>query len=439
MNIGADLGTDLPADVPADTREEVNTLVIGGGQAGLATSYWLTGSGVEHLVVERRDRLGGDWLDRWDSFCLVTPNFALQLPGMPYTGADPDGFLPRDEIVNHVRAYAAACTAPVRTGTTVQRLAAAPDGRFVAHTAGGTTFVARTAVLATGPYQRPKIPPESRLLPGHLQQLHTQDYRRPGQLADGAVLVVGSGQSGTQIAEELHRTGRDVHLAVSWCPSAPRRYRGRDVIWWLVQSFWHGADVGVAVPTVADLPSPAARFACVPHLSGTDGGHDINLRQLARQGVHLYGGLVAVTGPIVHFRDDLHARLAFADTHFDEQFRPRFDAYIEAAGIDAPPDDRPPPEGFTPRTSTQLDLDTTSIGAVIWATGYRLDFGWVQLPVLDDWGYPQHLRGVTSYPGLYVVGLPWLHSESSAALSGVGADAAHIVEHITSRRPGMRA
>ncbi|HEU0086237.1 MAG TPA: FAD-dependent oxidoreductase, partial [Pseudonocardiaceae bacterium] len=161
--------------------------------------------------------------------------------------------------------------------------------------------------------------------------------------------------------------------------------------------------------------------------------HDINLRQFARRGVHLYGKLASVTGSSVCFSDDLGARLAFADSRFDEQFRPRFDAYIKAAGIDAPPDHRPPYDDFTPPTTSRLDLDAAGVGAVVWATGYRLDFGWVELPVLDEWGYPRHARGVTTYPGLYVVGLPWLHTDASAALAGVGADAAHLVEHLTAR------
>ncbi len=421
----------VDAGVRAGARESVDTLVIGAGQAGLATSYWLTQADVEHLVVDRRDRLGGGWMDRWDSFCLVAPNFTIRLPGMPYTGPDPDGFMPRDEVASYLRAYAASFAAPVRLGTPVGRLAAS-NGRFEAQ-ADRTAFVARNVVLATGPYQRPTVPAVSGLLPGHVQQLHSQHYRRPGQLAHGAVLVVGTGQSGTQIAEELHQAGREVHLAVSMCPSAPRRYRGRDVVWWLLQCVLHGADVGVPFPTVEDLPSQAARFGCDPHVSGKDGGHDINLRQFARQGIHLYGRLESVTGATVRFSDDLDERLAFADSRFDEHFRPMFDAYIGAAGIDAPPDNRPPHDDFTPKATTELDLDAEGVGTVVWATGYQLDFGWVDLPVLDQWGYPRHVRGVTTHPGLYAIGLRWLHSEPSSTLAGVGADAAHIVEHITTR------
>jgi putative flavoprotein involved in K+ transport len=412
--------------------QTVDTLIIGAGQAGLATSYWLTEAGVEHLLLERRSQLGGAWHDRWDSFHLVAPNFVLRLPGMHYDGPDPDGFMGRDEVLRYVQDYAAHIRAPVKLGTSVKQLRAS-SGRFEAETEG-TTFFARNVVLATGAYQRPKIPAASARLARHVQQLHSHDYRRPDQINGRAVLVVGTGQSGTQIAEELHAAGREVHLAVSMCPAAPRRYRGRDTIWWLLNCFLHGHDVGIAFPTVADLPSPAARFDCDPHLSGKDGGHEISLRQFARRGMQLYGKLESASDSIVRFSDDLAERLAFAESAFDREFRPMFDAYIAAAGIDAPPDDRPPYDDFMPSTVTTLDLDAAGIGTVLWATGYQLDFGWVELPVFDEWGYPRHLRGVTTFPGLYAIGLRWLHSEPSSVFAGVGLDAAHIVEHISKAR-----
>ncbi|MEQ4205533.1 NAD(P)/FAD-dependent oxidoreductase [Actinopolymorpha sp. B9G3] len=416
------------------TQETVDTLVIGAGQAGLATSYWLTQASVPHLLVESRDTLGGAWHDRWDSFCLVAPNFTLVLPGMPYDGPDPDAFMPRAGVVDYLRKYAASFHAPVRFRTSVRRLAAV-DGGLVAET-DDTTFLARNVVLATGAYPVPKVPPVAGQLAPHLLQIHSQDYRRPSQLADGGVLVVGTGQSGTQIAEELHDAGREVLLAVSTCPSAPRRYRGHDVVWWLMQTFLHGAEVGVPFPTVADLPSPAARFGCDPHLSGKDGGHDISLRQFARQGIRLYGRLERASGAAVGFSADLAERLVLAETGFDKEFRPLFDAYIDAAGIDAPPDDRPPYDDFTPETVTELDLDAAGVTTVVWATGYQLDFSWVDLPILDEWSYPRHERGVTIHPGLYAVGLPWLHSEPSSVLAGVGDDAAHIVDHLVARNAG---
>jgi putative flavoprotein involved in K+ transport len=313
-------------------HHDVHTLVIGGGQAGLSASHWLGRAGIDHLVLERRRELGGSWHDRWDSFHLVAPNFTLLLPGMPYAGPDPDAFMARDGVIDYVKAYGAFCRAPVRLGSAVKRLTAS-GGRFQAHAGDGATFTAKNVVLATGPYQKPKLPPAAGMLAPHIQQLHSNEYRRPSQLAAGGVLVVGTGQSGAQIAEELHGAGRDVHLAVSMCASVPRRYRGRDVIWWLMQSFLHADEVGLHFPTVEDLPTPADRFGCNPHLSGKDGGHDINLRRFARHGMRLYGRLEAVdrNGTAAHFTDDLGERLSFADRHFDEEFRPLFDGYIAAA------------------------------------------------------------------------------------------------------------
>ncbi|MBM0274318.1 flavin-containing monooxygenase [Micromonospora tarensis] len=409
--------------------ERIDTLVIGGGQAGLSTSYWLSKAGVEHLVVDRRDRLGGGWQDRWEAFCLVLPNFTLLLPGMPYDGDDPDGFMPRDEVIGYVSRYASVIDAPVQLGTSVTRLTAAPQG-FLAE-AGDTTFQARNVVLATGPYPRPRIPAAAQTIDGHIQQLHSNDYRRPDQLADGAVLVVGTGQSGAQIADELRRAGRQVHLAVSRCATAPRRYRGRDLGWWLLQVFQRGAEVGVEMK----LPSPAARFAGNPILTGQDGGHDLDLRQFARDGMRLYGRLESADGTTVRFSDDLAERLVFAETQFDKTQRRLIDAYITAAGIDAPPDDRlPVGESPAPETTTRLDLTAAGINSVVWATGYQLGFGWVELPVFDEWGYPRHTRGITEHPGLYAVGLPWLHTAGSSVFGGIGTDTEHVVEHIAGRR-----
>jgi putative flavoprotein involved in K+ transport len=415
-------------NVPKLETHEVETLVIGGGQAGLATSYFLSKAGVEHLVAERRAELGGAWHDRWDSFHLVAPNFCLLLPGMPYSGSDPDAFMTRAEVIEYVKAYANFCGAPVRLGCAIRRLSVV--GNTFEAEAESTTFIARQVVLATGPYPKPKLPKLAKQLAPRVQQLHSHDYRRPAQLAQGGVLVVGTGQSGTQIAEELLHAGRDVHLAVSMCPGIPRRYRGRDIIYWLLKSFQNRERLKLPFPTVDDLPTPAARFECNPHCSGNDGGHDIDLRQFARQGMHLYGRLEAVDGVELEFSSDLAERLRFADSKFDEEFRPLFDAYIAAAGVDAPPDDRPTSDDFVPPVVTRLDLDVAGIGSVIWATGYGLDFSWVDLPIFDEWGYPRHVRGVTEQPGLYAVGLPWLYSEPSSVFAGVGDDARYVVEHL---------
>ncbi len=323
---------DTSRAIPA----EVNTLVVGGGQAGLAMSYWLGRAGVEHQVLERRASLGGGWQDRWDAFCLNTPNLSLALPGMPYAGPDPDAFMPRDDVVDYFRQYARTIGAPVRTDTDVTRIAAADGGAFDVETSQGA-WRARNVVLATGGFQKAKIPPLSAQLPGHIVQLHTDDYRNPGQLPAGAVLIVGTGQSGGQIAEELLAAGREVHLAVSTCPEAPRRYRGRDIFDWLMQLGMHGHEYGFNAPTPEQLPSPALRFACNPLLTGADGGHDIHLRDLGRRGVRLHGHLEAADDGVLTFTDDLPQRLARVESGFGQRMGPMLDAFIAAAGIDAPP------------------------------------------------------------------------------------------------------
>lgn len=411
---------------------EVDTLVVGGGQAGLAMSYCLDRAGVAHQVLERRDSLGGAWQDRWDGFYLNTPNFSLSLPGMPYSGPDPDAFMPRDAVVEYFRHYAKAIGAAVRTGTDVTRIAAADGGAFDVETTRGS-WRARNVVLATGGFQKAKIPALSGGLPGHIVQLHTDEYRNPGQLPDGAVLIVGTGQSGGQIAEELLGAGRDVHLAVSTCPEAPRRYRGKDTFFWMMQLGLHGPEHGLNGLTVERLPSPAARFACNPLLSGADGGHDIHLRDLGRRGIRLHGHLEAADDGDLVFSDDLAERLATIEAGFSQRLQPMLDAYIAAAGIEAPEAEPRPADDWLPSEPARLNLAAEGVTSVLWATGYRLDFGVLDIPVLDDWNYPRHSRGVTEYPGLYAVGLPWLTGHSSAIVAGVGRDAEYIAEHIAGR------
>ena len=409
----------------------VNTLVIGGGQAGLSMSYWLSNAGIEHRVLERRSTLGGAWQDRWDAFCLNTPNFSLQLPGMPYAGSSPEAFMSREDVVTHLRRYAQTFDSPVDTDTDVTRITPV-DGGFTVETSNGTLH-AQNVVLATGAYQKPKIPAVAPDVPANIQQLHTNDYRNPRQLADGAVLVVGTGQSGGQIAEELHAAGREVHLAVSACPEAPRRYRGRDLFYWLVQVGVHGSEYGVPPVGVEQLPSPAARFACNPLVSGANGGHDIHLRSLGRRGVHLHGHLEAIHGNELVFTDDLAERLTAVESGFGQRMQPVIDAYITAAGINAPPYEPSPLDEWAPGGPARLDLGEAGIGSIIWATGFQLDFGFLDIPVLDPWNYPRHIRGITEYDGLYAVGLPWLTGQSSALLTGVGRDAAYIAQHIAAR------
>ncbi|MCB5290655.1 flavin-containing monooxygenase [Arthrobacter sp. SO3] len=277
----------------AGSDHVVDTLVIGAGQAGPATSYWLTRHGVEHQLLERRDALGGAWQDRWDTFYLNTPNFSFLLPGLTYNGPEPDAFLPRDEVIGLFRDYAARIAAPVLLGTEVTRVSAAHggfpvNGGFAVDTNQGR-WQARNVVLANGAFHVPRIPPAAATLPGHIRKLHSHDYRNPQQLPDGAVLVVGTGQSGGQITEDLLDAGREVHLSVSACPEAPRRYRGQDVFHWILQVNLHGPEYGINGLQTEQLPSPAARFTCNPLISGNGGGHSIRLRDLGRRGVRLHG------------------------------------------------------------------------------------------------------------------------------------------------------
>jgi putative flavoprotein involved in K+ transport len=265
-------------------KEHHDIIVIGGGQAGLSVSYYLAREGREHIVLEQ-GRIGETWLSkRWDSFTLVTPNWTVQLPGSPYDEEDPDGFVLRDEVVAYLERYVESFNLPVRCGVRVNSLQQGPQGGYLLN-AGQMTFEAKNVVVATGAFQVPKIPPMSSQIPSDILQIHTDGYRNPQSLPRGSVLIIGTGQSGCQIAEELNKSGRTVYLATSSCGRAPRRYRGKDIIWWMNK-------IGMLDDLVDKLPSPSGKFACNPHVSGKGGGHDINLRQLANDGVVLLGHLV---------------------------------------------------------------------------------------------------------------------------------------------------
>jgi putative flavoprotein involved in K+ transport len=283
--------------------------------------------------------------------------------------------------------------------------------------------------VATGGFQVPRIPPVGSDLPARILQLHSHAYRNAGQLPDGTVVVVGSAQSGVQIAEELHEAGRSVILSVGHCGRMPRRYRCRDIFHWLADVRAHGGPFMVSLPTTADLGDPRLRFAGNAHMSGHRGGHDTNLRRMAVDGIRLVGHLDAVDGDRVHLAADLAANLRFADAWFDERLRRRVDTYIERAAIDAPTDDREPFD-FDPPEPTELDLAAERVSAVIWATGYRLDFGWIDLPIFDAQGFPLQEHGVSTIPGLGFVGIPWMVDQGSATLFGVGSDAVGLVERL---------
>lgn len=409
-------------------RPTVDTAVIGAGQAGLAMSWHLSRAGCEHVVLEARRKLGGGWQDRWGEFCLVTPNWSASWPGFAYDGPDPDGFMPRDEIAARVRRYAEVIDAPIQLDARVLRLSRRADGKFHLETTAGPLDAARV-VVATGSFHRAKLPPVATGLPKRLAQVHSHDYRKEADLPPGGVLVVGSGQSGAQLAEELFEAGRRVYLSVGSAGRMSRRYRGRDSFWWLAEIARHGGQFGVALPTVDMLPDPKAKFAGNPSWSGHGGGHDTDLREFAARGIILLGRITGVEGERLSLAPDLPANLNRADAFFAERFKPLLDRYIEAAGVDAPPDDRSSSD-FEPDVLEEIDVARAGITTVLWTTGYKLDYGWIDLPIFDEFGYPRQRRGVTEVPGLYFVGLLWQHNQLSATLVGATLESTHIARQM---------
>ena len=417
------------ADYEAVNEElprSIDTVVIGAGQAGLIMSWHLQAAGRSHVVLDRRETLGGGWQDRWDGFVLVGPNWTTGLPGFPYEDRDPDGFMPRDAVAARMRRYAEVIGAPVVRSTAVERLSAdgASGRRFHLETSQGPVDV-DDVIVATGAFHRPGIPAAANGLRSDIFQVHSHDYRNPEQLPPGGVLVVGSGQTGCQLAEELRDAGRSVTLAVGRCGRAPRRYRGHDVFWWLRQLAVRGPDLGTPLPSVDQLSERRLRFACNPHVSGHNGGHETNLRQMALDGIRLAGRLTGMDESRVTFAPDLAESLTFADTFFDTRFRALCDTFAEKAGIDAGPDDRVWPS-YEPPEVTQLDLAAEGIGTVLWTTGFKPDYGWLDLPILDEFGVPRHIRGVSDVDGLTFIGLLWQHNNASANLTGVAIDAAYL-------------
>ncbi|USX53403.1 MSMEG_0569 family flavin-dependent oxidoreductase [Lentzea sp. HUAS12] len=401
-------------------------VVVGGGQAGLSTSYCLDRAGLDHVVLER-DRPGGEWRDRrWDSFCLVTPNWQCQLPGFPYQGADPDGFMVRDEIVRYLEDYVKSFDCPLVEGVTAVRLRHRAGGGFRVSTTHGE-LTADHVVLATGPYQVPLKPRIAERVPADVVQLHSSEYRNADGLPPGEVLVVGTGQSGCQIAEDLHLAGRQVHLAVGSAPRVARSYRGRDVVAWL-------EDMGYYRRGIEEFEdADAMRLRANHYVTGRDGGRDIDLRAFARDGMRLYGRLTDIRDGLARFAPDLTKNLDHADA-VSEGIKDSIDAHVLARGIDAPAEDRYVPV-WTPDAQPS-ELDLSGITSMVWRTGFGRDHRWIDVPVFDGRGYPTHERGVTSCPGLYFIGLPWQHTWGSGRFCGVADDARYLVSRIASERRG---
>lgn len=394
-------------------------VIIGGGQAGLAMSWSLTQKNIRHIVLERH-QLAWAWRhQRWDNFCLVTPNWQCKLPGFPYDGDDPHGFMLRDDIVAYIERYAQSFNAPLHEGVNVERVTQHADG-YALHTSIGT-IQAEQVVIAVGNYHRPRFPDIAQQLPQRIVQVHSAEYKSSQQLPQGDVLVVGSAQSGAQIAEDLHLAGRRVHLCVGSAPRVTRFYRGRDVVDWL-------DDMGHYRLTVDNHPlGEDARRKTNHYVTGRDGGRDIDLRAFALQGMQLYGRLLAYQDGKLLTADDLQANLDGADAT-SKKIKDSIDTWIEQQGLQAPEEPTYQPLWQPEHQPGAIDL--ANISAIVWAVGFHTDFSWIEAPAFNEKGYPSHTRGVSVQPGLYFLGLPWLWTWGSGRFEGVGEDALWIAKRI---------
>jgi putative flavoprotein involved in K+ transport len=407
----------------------VDTVVVGAGHAGLATSYALRRRAVDHVVLER-GRIGETWLSkRWDAFRLNTPGWMNRLYGMPEP-ADPHAFPTAAEFVASLERYVREHSLPVETGVEIAAAERSPAGWLVR--TADRTLVARNLVAASGGLNTPKVPAVAAAVRG-TEQLHVADYRRPEALPPGAVLVVGGAQSGAQVTEDLLEHGRRTFLATSAVGRNPRVYRAHDRAWWAVQ-------MGQFDERVEHVPAEK-RAAAQPLVSGTRGGHTLSYQQLARDGAVLLGRLEAADGRRLRFADDLAANTAFADAASASSKR-AVDAFVARHGIDAPPpepDRADEPAAAYENGPTELDLKAEGIATVVWATGFTGSFGWLPPSALDADGQPLHRQGVSPLPGLYFVGLPWLTRRKSGVVYGAGDDAERVAELVASERLQLAA
>jgi putative flavoprotein involved in K+ transport len=411
-------------------NEQIDTVIIGGGHAGLTMSYYLSRLGREHVILER-GRVGERWRsERWDSFCFQFPNWTIELPGYKYQCDDPEAFAPGREVVRFLNDYASFINAPTRCGVEVTSLERASDsGRYLLRT-NGSTVEAANVVIATGPYQRATIPTMSSDVPKNIFQVHSSAYRNSNQLPPGAVLVVGSGASGCQIADDLQQSRRQVYISVGRHSRTPRRYRGKDFAYW-------GAGLKRLEQIVDTVPVELRRGAEVL-VTGANGGYDVDLRAMAARGIVLLSHLQGINDGDLTLADDLEQNLARGDESF-ENFKKAIDEYVTKAGLEAPEARQSErSSNITKKVSTSvshLNLKDAGVSAIVWASGFRYDFDWVKLPIFDGAGEPVHRRGVTQFPGIYFLGLRWLYKRKSAFLlrAGPAEDAAYLAEQIMLR------
>src|SRR5579859_3246092 len=396
----------------------MSVVVIGAGQAGLSVSRGLTVRGVEHVVLERA-RVAQAWRDRWDSFTLVTPNWTLDLPGSPYAGDDPEGHVERDEIVNYLAEYADTWSVPLREGVRVDSLRRDQSGAFTLQASEGE-ISAESVVVCTGSFAAPFCPIGG--FPPGLPVLTTSDYRNPEAVPEGKVLLIGSGQTGVQLADELNRAGHDVFLSCGRAPWSPKQIEGLDIVTWMHRvEFWD-------VP-LGDLPSPAGRLTPNAQGTGRAGGYTLHYRTLQRAGVTLLGRLAGVDGHTARFVDDLGASVAFGDARWSDMCRWLRDG-LPPRGFRVPELETPERFSYEPVT----DLDLRVFGAVIFTAGFRPGFGWIDALPTDPLGFPQTVDGASpDFPGLYFCGLHFMRVRRSGTLFGVGPDAELVAQAIASR------
>lgn len=404
------------------TPQHHPVIIIGGGQAGLSLAHYLQQRGIDHLVLEKHKAMHSWRTQRWDNFCLVTPNWQCKLPGHEYAGPDPHGFMKKDEINAYLDGFLAKVKPNLKEGVTVQHVKPLATGGYGVVTTEGE-YTADQVVVASGGYHAPIIPRLAERLPAHIQQVHSEQYRNANALPEGAVLVVGSGQSGSQIAEDLHLAGRQVHLAVGDAPRCARFYRGRDVVDWL-------ADMNYYDMPVHEHPlREGVRDNTNHYVTGRDGGRDIDLRQFAREGMKLYGLLSSLSDDTLQFEPSLADALDRADQTYNG-INAAIDKHIAERGISAPPPSVYQPVWQPEGDPTRLDLSAAGITSVVWCIGFQPDFQWLDAPVFNGRGHPVHTRGVTRQSGLYFLGLPWLYTWGSGRFSGVARDALYLAEQI---------
>jgi len=401
-----------------------DVIIVGGGQAGLSASWHLKQAGIDHIILEK-NRPGHVWrTERWDTFCLVTPNWQCRLPGFDYSGSDPYGFMLRDEIVQYIENYVESFNPPLRCGISVSRISQDARGLFVVETSDGL-YTAGQVVIAAGGYQIPIIPRFAERLPDDIAQIHSSNYKNPHSLPEGATLVVGSGQSGCQIAEDLHIAGRKTYLCVGGAPRVARMYRGKDVVEWLDLMGYYD------LPVHSHPLKEGIRDRTNHYVTGRDGGREIDLRKRALEGMELAGELRDICGDTMYFKPDLEENLDSADA-VSESIKKSIDNFIEKNDFDAPVE-LPYVAPWRPQEERlELNYREAGITSIVWCIGFRTDYSWIDIPVFNGQGKPQHTRGVTPVPGFYFLGLPWLYTWGSGRFSGIARDAAHIAGYIES-------